>query len=380
VKRIVYLTQRFPVVTETFTLNEVIGLRKRGLDVVVRALRPAPADLPPSLEAFHAEAELLSLRPTRRGIAQCLSPTALRHRPRHRVVAALRGGALASAIDPQGDHVHTQFPLEAASVGLFTARCSHASFSFSGHTYHDLDLMPEKLAAASFVVVGSEFEGELLRRRYGGGSSDRVHLRRLGVPQRPRRLEAARGLVVSVGTLAGKKGHDVLIRAFAELVGRSGEGNRRLEIIGAGPERSALEALAGSLGVAERVSFPGALGHDEALERIGRAEAFALCCRKTAEGDHDCLPVSLMDAMSVGVPCVSSAAFGIAELIEHGRSGLLGPPADHLAAAHHLTAILEDVALRDRLGDAGLELVRERYDLDRNLDALAALFTSQLAS
>ena len=46
-------------------------------------------------------------------------------------------------------------------MGYFAARASGASFSFSGHTYHDLDLMPEKLAAASFVTVVSEFERAL---------------------------------------------------------------------------------------------------------------------------------------------------------------------------------------------------------------------------
>src|SRR5262249_10956934 len=116
------------------------------------------------------------------------------------------------------------------------------------------------------------------------------------------------------------------------------------------------------------------------LARVARAEAFALCCRETPDGDHDCLPVALMDAMSLGVPCVSSAAFGIPELIEDRRSGFLVPQGDHEAAAAALGTLLDDSALRDPLGEAAHADVRRRYDFEANLDALAELFASKLAS
>jgi glycosyltransferase involved in cell wall biosynthesis len=365
VKRVVYLTQRFPVLTETFTTKEVDGLRGRGLDIVVRGLRPGePPELAPAV-GIGAGALLRSLM-----------PETIFRRPRRRLLAAARGRALAQELDGKVDHVHAQFPLEAASTALFAARASGATFSFSGHTYHDLDLMPEKLAAARFVTVGSEFERWLLAERYGDRWSERIHVRRLGVPERGARTAAEGGTIASVGTLTGKKGHAVLIRAVAELVRRGLD--VQLEITGDGPERAELERLVAELSLERNVSLPGAAPHADALDRVARADVFALACRTTADGDHDCLPVALMDAMSIGVPVVSTDAFGIPELIEDGRSGLLSPPGDHVALADSLERVLADSGLRDELGRAGRLRVRNRFDLEQNLDALAELFRSQL--
>lgn len=376
-KRVVYVTQRYPVVTETFTVNEVLGLRARGHDVAVSALRPVPAGAP---------AEFAELEPARviapgdacpAAVARALVAVPPIRRPHRRLLAAVRGAALATHLDRARDHIHAQFPLDAAGVGLYAALASGTSYSFSGHTYHDLDLMHAKLANARFVVVGSEFERDLLERRYGSRWRDRVHVRRLGVPERPQRGEPERGTIVSVGTLTGKKGHAVLIGALGELDRRGVRPT--LEILGEGPERPELERLVRELRLEARVSLLGAVPPREALARVARAEVFALACRETADGDHDCLPVALMDAMSLGVPCVSSAAFGIPELIVDTQSGFLAPPGDHVALADRLEIVLRDSDLRNRVGAAGRATVRAGYDLDRNVAALADLFAAKLS-
>ena len=370
-KRIVYLAQRFPVVTETFTAKEVAALSHRGFDVQVRTMRAAPPG-PPELDDLRPLAREIDLRRAPPGLVRLLRrPGLLAHAASsRRALAALRGAALAAEVDPARDHLHAQFPLEAASAGLF-ASAAGSSFSFSIHTLHRPDLIEEKLRAASFVVAGSEYERETVGRRYGPEARDKVEVRRLGVPPRAARSGYEPGLVVSVGTLTGKKGHDVLIRAAAGL-----RRPYRLVIVGEGPDRPALEALAAELGVA--AELPGVMAHERALELVGRAQVFALCCRETAEGDHDFLPVALMDAMSLGVPCVSTRLVGIPELIEDGVSGLLGAPDDASAATERIDALLADRALGERLGAAGRERVRGDYDLDRNTGLLAELFRERL--
>jgi colanic acid/amylovoran biosynthesis glycosyltransferase len=365
-KRIVYVAQRFPVLTETFTTAEVVGLIDRGFELEVRSLRaqyrepddPLPRDVP--VPAWLT------------GLPGALRPS--RH-PKRRALASLRGAGLARGVDAARDHIHAQFPLEAASVAMYAARRSGASFSFAGHTYHDLDQMTEKLALARFVVVGSEFERGLIAGRYGADHIEKVHVRRLGVPIRPQRRGFTPGAVVSVGTLSGKKGHDVLIRAVGAL--REGGVDATLELVGDGPDRPGLQGIVAALRLDDRVTFAGALPHEQALARIAEAEVFALCCRTASNGDHDCLPVALMDAMSLGVPCVSSAAFGIPELIEDGVSGLLAPPAEPEAVADRLARALGDQSAQE-IGSAGRAAVQEGYDRDRNLDALASLFRERV--
>lgn len=371
-----YLAHRYPVVTETFTINEVRSLRARGLDVEVRTLREPPDDLPDELEPLAREGQTIlpfdgvTQLPMMVLRAPYLAVSAVRPR---RAIAMARGLALAGKL--HGAHVHAQFPLDACSAGLYAARASGATFSFSGHTLHQLDLMREKLTAASFVTVGSEFERAVLCERYGDRWGERIHVRRLGVPPREASAQREPGLIVSAGTLAGKKGHDVLIRAVARL-----NSGIRLELVGSGPDRPALEALVRSLGLESRVTFRGPLGYSATLETIGRASAFALCCRRTADGDHDCLPVALMDAMSLGVPCVSSRAFGIPELIVDGESGLLADPEDDEAVAVGLDRLLTDDTAAESLRTAGRAVVRERFDLETNMTKLAELFSHFLAT
>ncbi|HET8892634.1 MAG TPA: glycosyltransferase [Gaiellaceae bacterium] len=352
-KRVAYVSHEFPRLTETFTLKEVEGLGAAGIEV-------EPWTLLPTGKARLVERSLPS---------PVVVPLLASRRLPRRALAAMRGASLARSLYRARDHVHAQFPLEASNAAFFGARAAGCTYSFSGHTYHRLDLMPEKLAAASFVVVGSDFEVELLCRRYGEGWRPKIEVRRLGVPPRPSREGFEQGLVVSLGTLGAKKGHDVLVRAVAELDGA------RLEVIGDGPERAALEALARELDVEDRVRFAGALEHEAALAAVARANVFALACIETPDGDHDCLPVALMDAMSLGVPCVSSNAFGIPELIADGVSGLLAPPGDVPALADRIAALLGHP---DEIGHAGRETVRARYDLDTNVAALAELFRDRL--
>ena len=379
-KRLVYLAQQFPVVTETFTVNEVKSLREHGLQVDVRALRAPPAGLPAELLPLLDDAAVVqpSLAP-RTGLrllahAPGLAASPLSRQAPRRGLGLLRGLALASGLRAGLDHVHAQFPLEAATAGLYAAAASGASYSFSGHTLHRLDLMRAKLARASFVTVGSEFERDVLCARYGERHRARIHVRRLGVPPRAPRVTAEAGLIVTAGTLSGKKGHDVLLRAFAQVGSFA-----RLELVGDGPLRSELEELARELGVESRVRFHGPLGYSDTLAIIGRASVFALCCRRTPDGDHDCLPVALMDAMSLGVPVVSSRAFGIPELIDDGESGLLAAPEDPTATGDALARVLSDGELAVRLGGAGRNVVRGRFDLERNTRALTDLFAAHLA-
>lgn len=352
-KRVAYVNHEYPRLTETFTAKEVEGLRAGGIEVEPWTLKPT------------GSARLVEPSPVSFLTAFVRAPQVS---PR-RALAFARGAALARELRSGRDHVHAQFPLDASSTAYAAARFAECTFSFSGHTYHRLDLMPEKLAAAAFVVVGSDFEVDLLCRRYGEQWRRKIEVRRLGVPPRPMRESFEPGLVASLGTLGAKKGHDVLVRAVAEL------DDVRLEVIGEGPERARLEALARELGVADRVHFAGALEHDAALAAVARANVFALACVETADGDHDCLPVALMDAMSLGVPCASSNAFGIPELIEDGVSGLLAAPGDVHALADRVASLL---AQPDEIGRAGRDAVRRRYDLDTNVAALAELFRGRL--
>jgi glycosyltransferase involved in cell wall biosynthesis len=93
-----------------------------------------------------------------------------------------------------------------------------------------------------------------------------------------------------------------------------------------------------------------------------------------ADGDQDGIPVSLMEAMAMELPVVSTTVSGIPELITDGQQGMLVPPRDPTALADALARLLGDAALRRRLGCAGRRKIVDEFDLDKNVEQLIHIF------
>jgi colanic acid/amylovoran biosynthesis glycosyltransferase len=172
--------------------------------------------------------------------------------------------------------------------------------------------------------------------------------------------------IISVGRLAPAKGTLILLHACKELLHR---GVRiRLRLVGDGPDRKRLESAAQTLGISEHVIFEGARSHERVLELYRNADIFALA--SFAEG----IPVVLMEAMALGIPCVSTRITGIPELIEDGISGLLVPAADQEALAEALGRLVEDPDLCARIGLAARAKVVKDYNSLLNIRRVKALF------
>jgi glycosyltransferase involved in cell wall biosynthesis len=175
---------------------------------------------------------------------------------------------------------------------------------------------------------------------------------RVAVPGPPR--------VLTVGRLVEKKGHDTLIRAAGLL--RDEGVACTLRIAGDGPEWPSLQRLVHGLDLAGHVTFLGPLNTVEVQREYGSAAVFALACRQLANGDRDGLPNVLLEAMVHGLPIVGTTQTGIAEAIQHERTGLLAAPNDPAALANALRRVLTDPDLAQRLGKCGQVSVRERFD------------------
>jgi len=143
-------------------------------------------------------------------------------------------------------------------------------------------------------------------------------------------------------------------------------------LIGDGPERRALEALSARLGISGQVRFLGAQAHSATLAEVAKADVFVLA--SFAEG----LPVALMEAMALGVPCVSTTIAAIPELIRDGENGLLVSPSNVEALSGALRRLAEDRDLRRKLGPKARVTVEAHYNLARNLDLLTATWRRRL--
>ncbi len=168
--------------------------------------------------------------------------------------------------------------------------------------------------------------------------------------------------LISVGRLRAPKDLITLVRALARLE----RGSFRASLVGDGPDRPMIEAELNRLGLAESVRFLG--DRSDVAELLAGGDLFV--CSSRSEG----MPVSILEAMAVGLPVVASAVGGVPEIIDDGRTGLLVAPGAVAPLADALARLIGDRALRERMGRAGRKAALDRYDLPRFRDAHLELY------
>jgi glycosyltransferase involved in cell wall biosynthesis len=203
---------------------------------------------------------------------------------------------------------------------------------------------------ADVVVAQTEAVAQWCRQR-GAGNPVVVPnmLRGKWSPSPP--MSKRQRLVVSVGSLNARKGHDVLLRAFATA--RSRHADWRLAIVGEGPQRRNLESLCDELGIRDAVTLAGF--EQNIPETLANSSIFALASR--SEG----LPNALIEAMAMGNAAIAADCdYGPRDIITHGVDGLLVPVDDVGALAAALSEAMADESLRSRLGTAA-QRTRKRF-------------------
>ncbi|MEO5330015.1 MAG: glycosyltransferase [Magnetococcus sp. THC-1_WYH] len=171
-----------------------------------------------------------------------------------------------------------------------------------------------------------------------------------------------------VATLRSWKGHSYLLEAVRELHDDPSLQAPRLVVVGDGPQEENLVRLAQELGLADRVHFAGY--QTDPAPWLQAMDLFAL-----PSYGHEGVPQALMQAMSCGVPVVSTPVGAIPEIITDQENGLLVPPKDHLALAGALKKVLQDRGLRETLGQRALVNARERFGIDHMAREMERLLT-----
>ena len=164
------------------------------------------------------------------------------------------------------------------------------------------------------------------------------------------RKEAEQARFVSVGALKNVKGHDVLIKAFQQVVEKCPDA--RLQLIGDGPERDHYESLVRGLGLCPRVELRGWLSPVEVREALARATVFVFPSR------HEGFGIALVEAMTAGCPVIASRVGGIPEVVS-GAEALLVPPESPDALAQAMERALNDEGWREKARREGQKRARQ---------------------
>lgn len=396
-----YVLKRFPRISETFVATELLELRRQGEQVTVFALsRPAEPFTHRFLSELDVPVVYLPRRPlgeplrvagavgqavarrsgaTARAAAGALRPPTPR-RWRRLLQAAVLVEELGRA---EVDHVHAHFASTAAQLANLAWRMGGPPYSVTAHAkdiYHCSvrpSRLAETLADARFVATVSEANVRHLENVLSGRGRVTLVPNSVDVGRIPGPAERRpeNGLVLTVARLIEKKGLDDLIRACGHLLRRGVP--VRLEVVGDGPLRAELEALAATEGV--DACFRGAVDHDEVLAAYRRAAVFALPCVIASTGDRDGLPTAVLEAMAAGVPVVTTAVNGLPEAVVHGRTGLIVPERDPHTLATVLEGLLTDPPGAAELGRQGRLHVLDRFSLEASTARLRRLFADAVA-
>lgn len=277
--------------------------------------------------------------------------------------------------------LHAHFAHDPTLVAQWTHRLTGIPFSFTGHA-RDLYQLPQKqlesrAEQATTIVTCCRANVEFLHQVLPLRLRSKIVLVHHGVDLReirPRGLErsgSSSPLILSVGRLVEKKGFGDLLQACRRLQ-QSGRRFRCL-VYGDGPDLDKLRLTVSALGLQDSVTLAGARPRAEILAAYHEAALFALTPFVTDDGDRDGIPNVIIEAMASGIPVVTTTAGGIPELVKSGVNGLVVPPHDVAGIASNIARLLDDAALRARLGSAGRASVEQHFDQRRTAVEMAIL-------
>ncbi|MGF1667043.1 MAG: glycosyltransferase family 4 protein [Acidimicrobiia bacterium] len=351
--KVLYVLKRFPRLSETFILDELLRLEAAGVEVAVDSLK-APEAQPSHPQLARLEAEVRYL--PSKGRATQSQMVARR---------ALEGGFTV---------IHAHFATSATEVAVDAGAAAALPVTA---TFHAKDIfhrqyapgLAQRVSGVSAVVTVSEYNAAHLARVLPGTPVEVIYN---GVGAVPRAAATPDGPVLAVARLVPKKGLDLLVRATALLAVRGHE--IPVMMVGDGPLRGELETLAADLGVAGLVTFTGPLTRPEVDAAYAAASMFVLPCRIDADGDRDGMPTVLGEAMRRGLPVISTNIIGIPELVRSGETGMLVEPENPAAVADAIAGLRDDPAGAAELARKGAAHAAALLDPAAATAALVKLF------
>jgi len=405
--RIAFFLNDFPVTSETFILNQIVGLIRRGHEIDIYARRrvePSKTEQHADVERYHLldRAHFYPMLPdpwlARLGgaVEKLLrwgwwhpkvifdGLNVFRHRRSVLSFARLHESLPTIETPQRYDVILCHYgPNGRLAVAWRDFGALRGPIITNFHGY-DVNRLPRsegpKLYQRLFsegqrFVVGSEFaRGRIIAL---GAPEDRIVKLPMGVDlSRFRFAERVRNCdgelrLLTVARLVEVKGIEYAIRAVASL--KKKYFHLHYQIVGDGPLRMELQDLTLQLGLANNVEFRGALSQEEVIELYRHAQLFILPSIVTASGEEENQSVALAEAQASGLPVIGTRIGGNPESIREGESGLLVPPQNASALADAIKQLAENWQSWGQMGRVGRKHVEDRFDLEKLNDQLVDL-------
>lgn len=407
--RIAFLVDRFPTLSETFILQQIKGSIDRGHQVDIFSDRPGDtAKMHPEVEQYKLLERNYYLAPPRNPLLRVLQGLYLLavnffkapqiflksfnfikyRRNRYGEQAAFFKPlyAVIPWLDrPAYDIIHCHYgrnglrAILLKDLGVITGKITvvfHGNDISRYLEIHGVDVYQYLFTQADLLQpISQHWQNRLIKL---GCSQEKILVHHMGIdcdrftvkpkPNQPGRIVR----IVTIARLVEKKGLKYGIAAVAKLI--KTYPNLEYQIVGDGVLRESLQQQIDSLNIARQVRLLGWKEQQEVTKIIAAADIFIAPSVTASSGDCEGIPVSLMEAMAMGLPVVSTYHSGIPELIEDGVSGYLVPEKDVDLLAAKLANLIAAPELRAKMGREGRNKIETEFNSDRLNDRLVEIY------
>lgn len=402
--KVAYYLQRFPHLTETFILREMLNLRKIGFDVQVFSLLPPVQtsimhdQIKELMPYVHYSPFLFSFRlilaqfyflfrspmkyftAFRRAVWQT-SPVLID--TLKMVVIFPKSVYFAKQISEMKiDHIHAHFIWLNGIAAQVAHDLTGVTYSLHAHAWdifqRNQESVRRQLELATSIVTVSEYHRQYLAHLCPRWRPVDIQIVHYGIDPEEfnpwhRSPEDNRIQIISVGSLVEKKGHEYLIDACKQLLTQGYKFH--CSIIGSGYLFNNLQTRIIDQELQENVTLHGAMNQTEVQDLYHHSDIFALACVVARKGDRDGMPNVLLEAMALQLPVITTPVTGNPELIHDNENGLMVPERDAQSLALAVERLINDPTLRSRLGQEGRQTVLNGFDIHQTSSKMADIFT-----
>ena len=430
VRRVGFMLEQFPALSETFVLQQVTGLIDQGLDVRVFANYPGRLDVQhgpvasyklaerttymsiPSASGVREESVFPLWQQTwideeqkfRRNAGRILAAVPMLARSLLRAPRATMDVLDSRAYGYHANSLSSLYRLNSVAALGCHMDVAHSHFGPVGRafqfvrklwhsphvvTFHGFDFSswPRKFGASAYTGLFASADLVTIHSDFGrsrlvalGCPAEKIRIHPCGVDldvfRRLRQPGSENGagpvVVLTVGRMVEKKG--ILEAVEAIDIARRSAPNLVYEVIGDGPLRDNIRTAIADRGLSDHVILHGARDTDFVRERMQAADIFLLPSQTAADGDEEGTPVSLLEAQAAGLPVISTHHAGIPEIVLDGESGLLVSERAPAEIATALTTLVSDGARRDAMGQCGQAFMARNHDIHKLNRSLCDLY------
>lgn len=404
--KLLYIVEKFPSPTEFFILNEILQLKKNGFKILLLILQrqkqykniPELKDINTYivyLPRFHFYFPFIPI--FKSSLSSLNSQFSLLHFPLSIKTLMKTTSCFLKTFRYYGisqyfaqkkikcDHIHAHFAFISVDIAYFLSELLKVQYSFTAHAqdiYTNQNKIKQHLPFTKFLVTCTEYNRNQLNKLTNNLFKDKIYRVYHGInlekwPQKTIRVHRYNEMqILTIARLVEKKGLIYLIKAIKKLIDNGTKVH--CTIIGQGSHQASLEKYINSKKLDHFIQIRPFVPQNKLKNYYSNADIFVLPCIISPNGDRDGLPNVIIEAMSIGVPVISTPVSAIPEVIKHKKTGILVKEKDKQAIVDGIKLLINDHKLRNHIIQNARKEIEEKFNIISTTEKLIDIFRKNI--